>query len=416
MDPVSQPIKHDPYAALKIKEFRLFLTARFCLVISLHMQQVIVGWQVYEITDDPFSLGLIGLCEAIPFLIVALFAGHVADMVNRKKIIILVLISLFICSAGLLYLTLDFIPSSLKNNPAPIYILIFITGIGRGFIGPALFAFMPQIINDRKLYSNAISWNSSMWQTGAILGPSLAGIIYGIGKLSAVYTTVTILILLSFLLFTRIASRPLPLSEIEESVEERLLAGVKFVFNNQLILSAISLDLFAVFFGGAVALLPVFASEILKVGAEGLGFLRAAPGIGAVLMLILLAYFPVRKKAGIKMLWAVGGFGVCIVLFGLSQNLWFSIALLVLSGAFDSISIIVRSTLIHTLTPENMKGRVSSINNIFIGSSNELGAFESGALAKIIGVVPAVVSGGLITLGIAGFTAIKAKKLRELNL
>lgn len=375
-----------------------------------------VGWQVYEITQDPFSLGLIGLCEAIPFLTVALFAGHIADIVKRKTIIVIVVVVLLLASLALLYFTLTIAPSFIQKNAIPIYIIIFITGIARGFIGPALFAYMPQLIIDRSLYSNAISWNSSVWQAGAVAGPAVAGIIYGMSSLQTVYTIISVLIGMALFLFLFIAQKPLPPSLEELGVKERLMAGIKFVFNNELILSAISLDLFAVLFGGAVALLPIYADTILHVGAEGLGFLRAAPGIGAVLMVVFLAYSPVKKNAGKKMLWAVAGFGLCIIVFGISTNFWISMVALILSGAFDSISVIVRSNLVHRLTPEHMKGRVSAVNNIFIGSSNELGSFESGALAKLIGVVPTVVVGGITTLLVVGITTVKAKKLKYLEL
>jgi MFS family permease len=380
------------------------------------MQGVIVGWQVYKITNNPFSLGLIGLFEAIPFLTIALFAGHIADIIKRKTIIIYVNIALFLSSLTLLFFTLDIAPAYIKDNVSLIYSVIFITGIARGFIGPALFAYMPQIVENKKLYSNAISWNTSIWQVGSIAGPSLAGVIYMVGELQIVYLIITVLLVLSLIQFSFIKQKPLPEYKEETNVQERLLAGIKFVFKNEIILSAISLDLFAVLFGGAIALLPVFASDILKVGAQGLGFLRAAPGVGAVLMVIVLAYFPIHRNAGIKMLLAVAAFGVCMILFGLSTNFWLSLGLLVLSGAFDSISVIVRSNLVHTLTPEYMKGRVSAVNNFFVGSSNELGAFESGAMAALIGIVPAVVSGGVLTLLIVGFTAHKAKSLLKLNL
>lgn len=381
------------------------------------MQALIVGWQVYQITKDPLSLGLIGLAEAVPFISIALYGGHVADIVNRKKIIIIVLIVLLLCSLLLLFFTLELSPAFLRSSVMAIYIVIFVTGIARGFIGPALFAFMPQIVNNPQLYGNAISWNNSIWQTGSMAGPAIGGLVYGLGGLSIVYLTVTFLMFSGLMLFTFISSKPLPLStEKEQGVANRLMAGIKFVFKNQLILSAISLDLFAVLFGGAIALLPVFASEILKVGPEGLGLLRAAPGIGALFMVLYLAYNPIQKAAGKKMLFAVAGFGFCMIFFGLSTSFWLSMILMILSGALDSISIIVRSNLIHRFTPENMKGRVSAVNSVFIGSSNELGAFESGVMAKLIGVVPSVVAGGIITLSIVGITSVKAKKLRELNL
>lgn len=409
-------LKHDPYAALRNPEFRLFIIGRLFAILALQIQGVIVGWQVYEITKDPLSLGLIGLCEFIPFIVVALFAGHIADITSRKRIIIICLWVLLICGILLYYITSDLSPGELQNNVSAIYCIIFITGLARGFIGPAIFAFMPQIIRDKNLYPNAISWNTSMWQAASVVGPAIGGIILRYVGLQNVYAIVSALLLSALFLFLFIKSRPVPESTETAGMVERLSVGIKFVFQNQLILTAISLDLFAVLFGGAVALLPIYASDILKVGAEGLGLLRAAPGIGAVIMMIILAYVPIKKDAGKKMLWAVAAFGICIIVFGLSTYFWLSMIMLILSGAFDSISVIVRNTLIHKLTPESMKGRVSAVNSVFVGSSNELGSFESGVLAKVAGTVSAVVIGGMVTLGVVGFTALKAKKLQDLDL
>jgi len=413
---VEANLKHDPYAALRIPEFRLFIIGRLFAILALQIQGVIVGWQVYEITKDPLSLGLIGLCEFIPFIVVALFAGHIADIAPRKKIIVICLWVLVICGGLLFYITSDLSGGKLQNNVTAIYCIIFITGLARGFIGPAIFAFMPQIVEDKNLYSNAISWNTSIWQAASVVGPAIGGIILRYVGLQNVYAIVSGLLFFALLLFLLIKSRPVPESTETAGMMDRLSVGIKFVFKNELILTAISLDLFAVLFGGAVALLPIYASDILKVGAEGLGLLRAAPGMGAVIMMIILAYVPIRRDAGKKMLWAVAAFGVCIIVFGVSTYFWLSIAMLVLSGAFDSISVIVRNNLIHKLTPESMKGRVSAVNSVFVGSSNELGSFESGVLAKLVGTTSAVVIGGMVTLGVVGFTALKAKKLQDLDL
>ena len=410
-------IKHDPYAALKIPEFRLYVAARFCLTLALQIQAVIVGWQIYQITKDPLSLGLIGLAEALPSIFVALYAGYVADSYNRKAIIVSAVSVLVICSSALWFFTIDTGAFVLYNGVMPIYAVIFLSGIARGFMGPATFSFMPQLMPDRKFYANAITWSSTTWQAASVAGPAVGGLLFGFFGISAAYGIDALLTIFAFVFYFLIKAKPLPpTTEARQSMKESLLSGFRFVFSNQIILGAISLDLFAVLFGGAVALLPVFASEILEAGPQGLGFLRAAPAVGSVLMAIYLAHRPVSVNAGKKMLLCVAGFGLCIILFGLSKSFWFSLVLLALSGVFDSISVIIRSTLIHTFTPEHMKGRVSAVNNIFVGSSNEIGAFESGFAARIMGVVPSVVFGGAMTLLVVGVTAFKAKKLRDLQL
>jgi MFS family permease len=411
-----KPLKHDPYAVLRLPEFRLYISARLCITLAMQIQAVIVGWQIYDITKDPLSLGLIGLAEAIPSIVVSLYAGYLADVVSRKKIIIIVVAALLLCSAALLYFTLDMSSMITLYGVLPIYIVIFISGLARGFMNPAVFSFMPQLVTGKQLYANAITWSSTTWQAASLVGPAIGGLVYGFYGITAAYTTDAVLVLVSLVAFAMIGAKPLPENINPQNMKESLRSGIKFVFGNQVILNAISLDMFAVLFGGAVALLPIFASDILKTGPEGLGFLRAAPAIGSVVMAVWMAYYPITVKAGKKMLWCVAGFGVSLILFGLSTSFWFSLVMLVLSGAFDSISVIIRSTLIHTLTPEYMKGRVSSVNSIFVGSSNEIGAFRAGAMAKLLGAVPSVVLGGLITLGVVGVTAAKADKLRELDL
>lgn len=408
--------KHDPYAVLRIPDFRLYITARLCITLAMQIQAVVVGWQIYDITKDPLSLGLIGLAEAIPSIFVSLYAGYLADMVERKKIIVTVISILMLCSAALLYFTLDVSNALLLYGTLPIYGVILVSGFARGFMGPAVFSFMPQLVQNKQLYSNAITWSSTTWEAASLTGPAIGGLMYGFWGIKAAYSIDAILVVLSLLFFFLIGNKPLPENVNPQNMKNSLKSGIKFVFGNQIILNAISLDLFAVLFGGAVALLPIFASDILKTGPEGLGFLRAAPAVGSIIVALYAAYRPVTTKVGKKMLLCVAGFGVCILLFGLSTSFWVSLFLLAMSGAFDSISVIIRSTLIHTLTPEYMKGRVSSVNNIFVGSSNEIGAFESGFTAKLMGVVPAVVFGGFMTLVVVGVTAFKADKLRNLDL
>ncbi|MFD2248626.1 MFS transporter [Pontibacter ruber] len=408
--------RHDPYAVLRLPEFRLYISARLCITLAMQIQAVIVGWQIYDLTKDAFSLGLIGLAEAIPSIVVSLYAGYLADMVPRKKIIVTVITVLLLCSAALWLFTLDTNAVIEHYGVLPIYGVIFVSGIARGFMGPAVFSFMPQLVTGKQLYANAITWSSTTWQAASLVGPAIGGLVYGFYGITAAYATDGVLVLLSLVAFALIGAKPLPENINPQNLTESLRTGIKFVFGNQIILHAISLDMFAVLFGGAVALLPIFASDILLIGPQGLGFLRAAPAVGSVIMAVWMAYHPITVKAGKIMLWCVAGFGVSLILFGLSTNFWFSLVLLVLSGAFDSISVIIRSTLIHTLTPEYMKGRVSSVNSIFVGSSNEIGAFRAGSMAKLLGAVPAVVFGGVMTLLVVGVTAFKADKLRALHM
>lgn len=404
----------DPFASLKVREFLLFLNARFFLTLAIQMQGVIVGWQVYEYTKDELALGMIGLAEAIPFIITSLFAGHVADTVKRKQIILTAISLLLISTAALLYFSLNASAFIQQNGVVPIYLVFGFVGIVRGFIGAATPAFMSQIL-PRELYTNAATWNSSVWHTGAVIGPALAGIICAI-DFSTAYIVNAIFIGISIFSFVFIASRPLPPRVKKESLAESLSVGVKFVFSNQFVLSAISLDLFAVLFGGAVAMLPAFADKILFAGPVELGFLRSAPALGAIVTAILLAYKPPGKNAGRDLLLNVAMFGLATILFAFSTNFYLSFFLLALTGAFDNVSVVIRHTILQLSTPDHMRGRVSAVNNIFIGSSNEIGAFESGVAANMMGLVPSVVFGGIMTILVVLATAKLAPKLRKMDI
>jgi MFS family permease len=403
----------NPYAALRVPEFRLYITARFCVTLAIQVQSVVVAWQVYELTKDPLSLGLIGLAEAIPSIGVSLYAGHVADVVQRKKIILFCVATLLACSTALL--AFAFTPGTFfaLYGVLPVYGVIFVSGIARGFLSPAFFSFMPQLV-PRELYSNAVTWNSTLWETATIAGLALGGVLYIFG-IQIAYSIDVALTLLGLILLSLIGNKPLPTLTTEEGVAEKIKAGLRFVFQNKIILSAISLDLFAVLFGGAVALLPIFADQILHVGSVGLGILRASPSIGALMMAFYITHNPIEKNAGKILLYCVAGFGVCMILFALSTNFWLSLFILMVSGGFDCISVIIRSTLLQTLTPENMKGRVSAVNHIFVGSSNEIGMFESGFVAKLMGAVPSVIFGGCMTLAVVGVTSWLSKSIRTLQ-
>lgn len=411
---MEQLTKHDPFAALRFREFRFYIFARFFLTTAVNFQAVCVGWQVYELTKDPLSLGLIGLAEAIPYILIALFAGYVVDHYDRRKILLTAISILVLSSISLFYYSMNVEDFSIRGV-LPIYILIFITGLARGFISPSMFAIMSQLV-PKNLFGNSSTWNSTVWQIGAVGGPALGGFVYGFLGVAKAYLLNTFLFTLAFLFFSLITARAVIKSDKVEGLRKSLTAGIKFVFSNQLLVSALSLDLFAVFFGGAVALLPMFADQVLMVGPKGLGILRSAPAFGALLMAIILAYYPLKEDAGKKLLYAVALFGICTIGFGLSTNFYLSILFLALSGAFDNISVVIRTTIVQIQTPDHMRGRVSSVNSIFIGSSNEIGAFESGFAAKLLGLVPSVVFGGTMTMIVTGITARFAPKLRKLDL
>lgn len=406
--------KKSAYAALQIPEFRWFVLSRFLLTLSIQMQGVAVAWQIYELTKDPLALGLIGLAEVIPAVSVSLYAGHVADVMPRKKIALVCFSVLIGCSAAFFALNLASLKEGIPISATTIYAIIFITGIARGFASPAISSITPQIV-PREFFENASAWNSTMWEIGAISGPAIGGFVYGFFGATTTYAIDTTLLMCALFLMMPLKSRPPVITRQNKSLNESLAEGLKFVFKNELILSAITLDMFAVLFGGAVALLPIFASEILNVGAEGLGLLRAAPSVGALLTALYLTRRSVGENAGKKLLFSVASFGICMILFGISTNAYISFILLAVSGVFDCVSVIIRSVILQIHTPDEMRGRVSSVNQIFINSSNELGTFESGVAAKLMGVVPSVVFGGIMTLGVVGAIFWKAKRLTALN-
>lgn len=411
-DPV---LRHDAFAALKIRDYRLFVGFRFFMTIAIQMQSLIIGWQVYELTRDPLSLGLIGLAEAVPFIAVALYAGHIADLHDRKRIILYFLM-LFMAGTLLLFLfSLDLTHFYRTFGLLPIFVVVGLTGIARTFIAPATTALSAQVV-PRELYPNASIWNSTTWHVSAMAGPALGGLIYGFFGVKIAYGAILSFGVLSIALLSVIPGRPVPAALVSEPLGRRLMTGLRFVFKHQILLPSMSLDMFGVLFGGAVSMLPVFAAEVLHVGPQGLGFLRAAPMAGAVLMSVFLAYRPPMHRTGRYLLLAVSGFGMSIILFALSKNFYLSLALLVLSGLFDNISVIIRATTMQLVTPDEMRGRVASVNSIFIGSSNEIGAFESGVAARLMGLVPSVVFGGAMTLIVVGAIAKLAPALRRLNL
>ena len=409
--------KKDPYAALRYKEFNIFLLVRFALVFGWSMQFIIIEWQVYSITKDPLSLGIIGLMEIIPAFTMALFAGHIVDQKEKRNLLALCIGAFSLISFGLFWLTSPEITQTwaTKKILYSIYALVFFGGFLRSFFGPTIFSLVALIV-PKKIYPNAATWNSSTWQMASVLGPAFAGVcILWIGvhwSLCIVFG----LVLISFFLLFKIPKKPILNPKIGEPIMQSLKEGVRFVFKTKAILGAITLDMVAVLFGGAVALLPLFAQDILKVGPEGFGVLRAAPAVGAFLTMLVTAYIPISKNAGMKLLAAIFGFGICIIVFGISSIFWISVVALFFSGVTDGVSMVIRQTILQLKTPDHMRGRVSSVNSMFVGSSNELGAFESGLTAKLMGAVTAVVFGGTMTLITVVTTGLVSPSFRKLDL
>lgn len=409
--------QNDPYAALRFKEFNIFLFVRFALVFGWSMQFIVIEWEVYSLTKSPLALGIIGLMEFIPAFLMALFAGHIVDQSEKRNLLLKCIAAFSLISIGLYVLTLESVVNYLDQSTIlySIYMLVFFGGFLRSFFGPTIFSLVALIV-PKSIYPNAATWNSSVWQLAGVTGPAFAGFsIYWIGvnsSLSIVFAFVSV----SFFALLLIKKKPLLNPKIGEPVIQSLKEGVKFVYHSNAILGAISLDMVAVLFGGAVALLPVFAQDILEVGSKGFGVLRAAPAVGALITMLITAYLPISKRAGLKLLIAIFGFGLCIIVFGLSEIFWISVVALFFSGVTDGVSMVIRQTILQLKTPDHMRGRVSSVNSIFVGSSNELGALESGVAAKLLGPVTAVVFGGTMTLLTVLSMAFISPTFRKLDL
>ncbi len=403
------PDRHDPYAALRHPAFRWFMASGFLLSLALQMQSTILGWQVYAITGTAWSLGIVGLSEALPFLTLTLVGGHVADRVDRRSVGLASVALLALGAAVLLGFNLHRLPSSAW----PFYAVQGAAGLARAFYRPAISAFGTELV-PREEYANAAAWRTTQFQVAMVAGPALGGLVYGFVSPRAAYALELGLLIIGAVFLAVVKAPP---REIEtKEAGPGFFDGVRFVWREKSILGAMTLDLFAVLFGGAPALLPIFAGPgFLNVGAQGLGLLRTAPAIGSVLTSLALAHLPPLKRAGKVLLWNVGLFGACWILFALSKHFWLSFALLALSGATDDVSVVVRSTLVQTLTPPSMMGRVQAVNGFFIGSSNEIGAFESGVAASWLGVVPSIVIGGCVTVGVVLLTAWRVPALRKLR-
>ncbi len=408
--------RNDPYAALRFPEFRIFMVLRFASVFAWSMQFVVIEWEIYQLTKDPLSLGMIGLMEVIPAVSMALFAGHYVDQVEKRNLLIKCLLGFLVISTGLFLLTWPVITESMETQTIvwSIYALVFVGGFIRAFIGPTVFSLFSLVV-PKSVYANGATWSSSAWQMGSVIGPAVGGLAIG---LIGVHWSMLIIVgvaLVAILALLRISVKPILNTKKGEPIGKSLREGLEFVFKTKVVLGAISLDMFAVLFGGAIALLPVFATDILKVGSTGFGILRAAPAVGSFLTMMTVAYFPLNKNAGMKLLAAIFGFGICIIVFGISEIFWISLIALFLSGVTDGVSVVIRQTILQLKTPDHMRGRVASVNSMFVGSSNELGAFESGLTARLFGTVRAVVLGGTLTLITVIGTGALVPKLRKLD-
>lgn len=415
---MSKPLIGDTetFVAFRHLNFRRFIFSKFMLTLALQIQFVVLSWQVYEITHDPLSLGFIGLAEAIPAVGLALYGGYISDRSDRRKILVWVQALLIVCSVLLAYISYHFSSLPLEQQHAfPFYMIMFGVGVLRGFYSPAQFPLMTQLV-PREAYANSSAWNSTFWHIAVVLGSSGGGLLLGFCGKNTSYLVVLIVMLLGFIQIVRIPSQPVQEIKPGEKMMSSIREGLRFVFSNQAILGALSLDLIAVLFGGATAMLPVFASDILQVGEKGFGFLRAAPFAGSVLMALYMTKHPPVKQAGKKLLFCVGGFSVCMIAFALSRNFYLSLFILAASGAFDNVSVVIRSMIMQLLTPDHMRGRVSSVSTMFISSSNEIGAFESGFAAKMLGLVPSVIIGGAVALGSVGAAGAALPELRKLDL
>ncbi len=408
--------KDDPFAAMRIAEYRNLMMGRFLFIMGLRMMGTLVGWWIYELTNDPFAIGLIGLSEVVPAVSLSLYAGHVIDISEKRKLLLKGVALYFCCALLLLGLSTHYTTTQLSNHwiAFSIYVIIFFTGIFRAFTGPAFGTMVASIVPKATL-QNATTWNQGTWLSASVIGHATVGfLIAGIGNTGSLMI-ISILVVTGFFFMYQLKPKPALNEPGEKKTLDSVKEGLRFVFNTKEILGALSLDLFAVLFGGAVAMIPVFAKDILLAGPVGFGWLNAASDIGSIFIVVILTLFPMRQKQGKKLLLSVGGFGLCIIIFALSKSFWLSFAVLLLSGILDGISVVIRGTILQLKTPDHMRGRVMSVNSMFINSSNELGQFESGVAAKLMGVVPSVVFGGFMTVLVVVTTWFKAPGLRKME-
>ena len=409
-------MKKDPFISIRIAEFKNLMSGRFVFIMALRMMSTLVGWWIYELTHDPFAIGLIGLSEVIPAVSMALYAGHVIDLSEKRKLLLKGVFFYFCCAGMLLFLSTAFVKEHLNNHWISfcVYAVIFCTGLIRSFAGPTFTVLLAYIVPKENL-QNATTWSQGTWLTASVTGHAAGGFLIAVFGITGTLITVCSLIVIAFSILTRLKPQKALLSASEKRTWESVKEGLRFVLRTKEVLGAMSLDLFAVLFGGAVAMVPVYAKDILKIGPQGFGWLNAASDIGSIFVVILLTIAPLQKNHGRKLLFAVAGFGSCIIIFALSKWFLLSFVALMIAGMLDGISVVVRGTILQLKTPLELRGRVMSVNSMFINSSNELGQFESGLAAKLMGVIPSVVFGGCMTLLVVMITWFKAPSLRKLE-
>lgn len=406
----------ESFAALRYRDFRVYIGTRLFFTFAYQMQTVITGFYIYHLTESVFLLGLFGLFEAVPAITIALYGGYIADKSEKRKMLLWIYTAVLFCSLVLLCVTMTSVQVFISTAVLIkiIFFLVFCNGIARAFLGPANFTIYTESL-PKEAYANGNSWNSNVRQTGSILGPAVGGIVYGYFGITAALVLIVLFILMARITACFLKKYP-PVFTPKENFWKSLAVGIQFVFRNKMMLGAMSLDLFAVFFGGFVALLPVFANDILKVGPQGLGLMRASTSAGAILVMLLMTKYSPMHKPWRNLLLAITGFGLSIICFGISKNFYLSLFLLFASGGFDSVNMLIRGTIMQLLTPDTMRGRVSAVTSMFIDSSNEIGDFESGTVAGLIGTVPAVVVGGCITLTVVGITYCKTEKYMSFSI
>lgn len=415
---MSEPLafKNDPLASVRIPEYRNLMIGRFSFIMGLRMLGTLVGWWLYELTNDPLAIGLIGLAEVVPALSLALYAGHVIDISEKRKLLLRGVMAYLLCGVALVIISTAYYNAHIGKAIiiGGIYTIVFFTGIIRAFTGPSFHAIIGQII-PKPLLPNAITWNQGTWLAASVIGHAGAGFCIAAFKNTGTLIIITSFIIIALFILAKIKAKPAVNVNAEKKTWESVKEGLHFVFSTKEVLGALSLDLFAVLFGGAVAMVPVYAKDILNVGPIGFGWLNAAADIGSICIVILLALFPLQKRQGRTLFIVVGLFGLCIIVFGISKLFWISFVALLISGIVDGISMVVRGTILQIKTPDAMRGRVMSVNSMFINSSNELGQFESGIAAKAFGVVPSVIFGGAMTLLVVIITWFKAPTLRKME-
>ncbi len=410
------PLKSNPFASVKVREYQNLLLGRFAFTMGLRMMSTVIGWWIYLLTNDPFAIGLVGLSEVIPALSLALYAGHVIDQSEKRKLLLRGIALYFLASLVLVFISTEYASHRLSNHwiAICIYSVIFCTGVFRAFTGPVYSAMIAYIVPRNDL-QNATTWSQGTYLSASVTGHAIGGFLIAIIGITGTLATISFLMIVALSFLFQL--KPKPASVVKGVVRtwESVKEGLRFVFKTKELLGALSLDLFAVLFGGAVALIPIYARDILKVGSEGFGILNGASDFGSIFIVIMLTLFPPKKRQGKTLLLAVGGFGLCIIVFGISKIFILSFLALMISGMLDGISVVIRGTITQLKTPDNMRGRVMSVNSMFINSSNELGQFESGVAAKLIGTVPSVIFGGSMTLLVVILTWLKAPSLRKME-